>query len=36
VVDLANGVSKMDQGPGMRVEGLFQTTRPPEKPPEKK
>ena len=31
VVDLTNGVSKMDQGPGMRVEGLFQTNRPPEK-----
>jgi lipopolysaccharide export system protein LptA len=32
VVDLTNGVSKMDQGPGMRVEGLFQTgSRPPEK-----
>ena len=32
VVDLTNGVSKMDQGPGTRVEGLFQTSsRPPEK-----
>jgi lipopolysaccharide export system protein LptA len=32
VVDLTNGVSKMDQGAGTRVEGLFQTnSRPPEK-----
>jgi lipopolysaccharide export system protein LptA len=37
VVDLTNGISKMDQGPGMRVEGLFQTnSRSPDKTPEKK